>query len=267
MKHLLYVILFPVFMSACCHCNVKDSPTLVKKTFLQENDGSKWLCESERYDSSGKSLEKVYYLGNGLTARIYRYFYDSLNRLVSMRGFIPERKDMPAVFSTYDYNKLGLKISSRSSGMSIGDTVDYTYVYNSRNLLIRTKATSNQKPGKNIIMWTGTEEFGYDMRDSLVSIWSTNSDGSDKHLTDSIFYTGNEKIHYRYDPFGNTSIKICIYHNGLLIKETENYQEVLYNYDKEKRLIRKEVTEFPGGSCIVTPNPQPHKRVYTYVYE
>ena len=254
-------------MSACCHCNVKERPTLVKKTFLQENDGSKWQCESERYDSSGKNLEKVRYLGNGLTASIYRYFYDSLNRLVTIRGFIPERKDIPTVFSTFTYNQSGLKISSRSSGMNIEDTVYYTYVYNSHNKLIRTKATSNQKPGQIITMWTGVEEFRYDKRDSLVSIWMTNPDGSDKHLTDSIFYNGNEIFHYRYDQSGNTSIKISIYRNGLLIKETHNYQEVLYNYDKEKRLIRKEVKDFPGGSCIVTPNPQPHKKVYTYVYE
>lgn len=240
---------------------------MVKKTFLQENGGTKWQCESERYDSSGKSLEKVYYLENGLTARIYRYFYDSLNRLATVRGFIPERKDMPAVFSTFTYNTLGLKISSKSSGMNIGDTVYCEYVYNSRNRLIRTMATSKQKPGQNITMWTGIEEFSYDKRDSLVSIWLTNPDGSDKYLTDSIFYTGNEIIHYSYDPLGNTSVKTSRYYNGLLIKETDNHQEVLYNYDKEKRLIRKEVTDFPGETCIVMPNPLPKKRIYTYVYE
>ncbi len=267
MKNLLYIFAIIAFLTSCCHCKVKESAVTVCKIYLKENDDPQYLLESQRFDSTGKILEKVHFLENGLTASIYRYFYDSLNRLVSMRGFIPESKDMPAVFSTYTYNKSGLKISSRSSGMNIGDTVYCAYIYNSRNKLIRTKATSNQKPGKNIIMWTGIEEFSYDKRDSLVSVWVTNPDGSDKHMADSIFYNGNEIIHYSYDQSGNTSIKISTYHNGLLIKETQNYQEVLYNYDKEKRLIRKEVTEFPGGSCFVTSNPQPHKRVYTYVYE
>lgn len=184
-----------------------------------------------------------------------------------IRRFIPESKSTPFGFSTFTYNKAGLKISSISSGINFGDTSFYTYEYNSHRKLIRTTATSNQKAVQILSMWTGVEEYNYDRRDSLVSIWKTISNSTGMFLSDSIVYNGNEIFHYSYDSSGNKEIKTSIYKNGVLVKETENYREVNYKYDDQKRIIRKEDIQFHEESCIVSPNPHPQKWIYTYYYE
>lgn len=255
----------------------QKTPSLTVTTFLQTDSLSAYKYQTERRDSSGKTLERIKFsIKDQSVSYIEKYSYDSIQRLALITETWFSRDKPPYTTSKkMIYDSIG-NISTLISIHGL-DTLTTSIQYHP-NRKIKSSNTF-YTPRQFKYFRTGITNYIYDKKDSCIRIDNYDLSGLNIQTHDSIVYTDTSKTIFEHNFSNSLSSKAeYFFKNGKLSRQIEYNiepmssskefyldRQISFEYDKDN-LTKKTVKIYHHTEwCGIERSEK--TETYTYKYE